>query len=897
VTEELGLSRRLTATEQDFVGKAREGSFFDPGGKAPRPSESSGWAERVVDADVVAALLTAPGARVHRLGVRLRGVHISGTLDLRAAKLLAPLDLWGCRLTCGPKLDDAHGSSIAVRDCHLGRGGLDAARLDLDGTLDLSGTKFQGRVSLHDARIGADLVCSRTQFCRGRRAVALYAPGVTVEASVLLDKSTAGGCVDLSQATIERSVDCRCVEYTCSNGPALRLRGSRVGADVDCRGAKVSSKRSAIDADHLTAGNVLLSPDADGTEGGERPSFADVAGCVSFAGAKLDSLRVDGAHLQGATTSQEDATLVALDLTGARIEGEVSLAPAEGRRCELSGSVRLSGAEIGGDLDFTAAKIHSEGDVAIDATGITVATVRMGTALLRGNPHRFRARGEVRFSNATMDELNCRGARLIGTGSDPTALRATAATVKRKVLLDRDLGENGEAVYVDNKPLRFHATGVVDLQDASAGQVLCRGARFHNPGGHALILYGAQITEQLLLEAAVRGDRGALFDTPGGNKMLRMQANGTVLLQNASIGHLSLRGARLRALGKLRALDARNVEVRGDALLDTAKDGDSVEIVDADGPVAFDARGEVSFAGGTIAGTLNLEKAHLTALEAEEGNPKRPIAFDASTATITRKFVWCCVKWSGVVDLRGLHAGSLEDTMTGWKGAEGSVLMLDGFHYSALMGDDTAKWKTRRDEWLKKTAYATQPYQQLSEVYRSIGYTYAARKIAMARFNARLSWTYTKAHPPNRPGRALRLAGRWVLRLLIGHGYEPWRALIPVLVLFVVAFAVTKDAVSDGEMVRVRALTVDNAAQAPTTTGKKTPLKEAEPTDCRRKDYPCLQPVLYAADLLVPVVNLGQRDAWRATGGSKWLPPLMTVLGWVLTTLIVAGFTGLVRRE
>jgi hypothetical protein len=243
-----------------------------------------------------------------------------------------------------------------------------------------------------------------------------------------------------------------------------------------------------------------------------------------------------------------------------------------------------------------------------------------------------------------------------------------------------------------------------------------------------------------------------------------------------------------------------------------------------------------------------------------------------------------------VVDLRGLHAGSLEDTVKGWRPAEDSVLKLDGFTYAALMGDDTAKWKKRRNDWLKKTAYATQPYQQLSDVYRSAGNSYAARKIAMARFNARLSWKQLKAHP-------FRQSGRWALRLLIGHGYEPWRALIPITALFLVAFFVTKHAAHAGDMVRVRGLSTESSAPAPKTPAKKPPAPEAAPTDCSRKDYPCLQPFLYAADLLVPVVNLGQRDAWRATGGSKWLPPLMTILGWALTTLIVAGFTGLVRRE
>ena len=28
------------------------------------------------------------------------------------------------------------------------------------------------------------------------------------------------------------------------------------------------------------------------------------------------------------------------------------------------------------------------------------------------------------------------------------------------------------------------------------------------------------------------------------------------------------------------------------------------------------------------------------------------------------------------------------------------------------------------------------------------------------------------------------------------------------------------------------------------------------------EEYPCYQPVIYAADVVFPIVNLGQRDAW-----------------------------------
>ena len=49
------------------------------------------------------------------------------------------------------------------------------------------------------------------------------------------------------------------------------------------------------------------------------------------------------------------------------------------------------------------------------------------------------------------------------------------------------------------------------------------------------------------------------------------------------------------------------------------------------------------------------------------------------------------------------------------------------------------------------------------------------------------------------------------------------------------------------------------------------------------------QPVLYAIDILLPVVSLGQDTAWNAHGAAQWATAASTLLGWLLTTAFVAG--------
>jgi hypothetical protein len=59
----------------------------------------------------------------------------------------------------------------------------------------------------------------------------------------------------------------------------------------------------------------------------------------------------------------------------------------------------------------------------------------------------------------------------------------------------------------------------------------------------------------------------------------------------------------------------------------------------------------------------------------------------------------------------------------------------------------------------------------------------------------------------------------------------------------------------------------------------------------------------FAVDTVIPVINVHQATYWGPNGHSllghalaifTWVS---TVLGWLLATLAVAGYTGLVRRD
>lgn len=67
------------------------------------------------------------------------------------------------------------------------------------------------------------------------------------------------------------------------------------------------------------------------------------------------------------------------------------------------------------------------------------------------------------------------------------------------------------------------------------------------------------------------------------------------------------------------------------------------------------------------------------------------------------------------------------------------------------------------------------------------------------------------------------------------------------------------------------------------------------------KDNPVQQPTFnatgYALDLLLPIVNLGQEGAGIPRGWAIGCTWGLLLASWVLTTAVVAGLTGVFKRD
>jgi hypothetical protein len=580
---------------------------------------------------------------------------------------------------------------------------------------------------------------------------------------------------------------------------------------------------------------------------------SDVHGELRLLNAKI------GGHLDcsGATFSNEGG--YALFAEGAEINGGVSLR--EGFRA--TGAVWFPVAKISGQLDCSGATLSNEGGFALLADE---AEINGGVSIGRG----FRAMGAVRLAGAKIGgQLDCSGATfgtaLLSGVKISGALNCSGATFSNEAgdALDAEGAEISGDVSLHEG---FSATGTVRLLVAKIGGRLdCSGATLSNEGGFALVADGAEINGGVYLRrliatgcVSLAGVKSRLLDCPGarlhnaggyalsasgvrviGGVFLRhgFTAIGEVLLLSVTIG------------GDLDCSDATFSNVGSDALV--------VDGAEINGGVylrrGFCSTGEVRFVGTKIGGALDCSDATLV-------NPSG-VALMAEHAAVGTGLFFRDVHVTGGIDLfrastttLGDDLGRADDPLGSWQGIQ--PLILDGFAYERY-GSEEGWDSKRREEWLlHTTGFQHGAWQQLIGVYRAHGRNDQANRAAIAMHNDRVK----RAGLPWQ-----RAAGRRVLGAVVGHGYRPWLA-GAWGVAIIAAFALVVSHWS-GDFVSAKGVT-------------------GSP-----------QPVAYAADTFLPIIDLGQASDWTATHWLRWVDWSVILLGWALTTIFVAGFTRIVRSE
>ncbi len=157
----------------------------------------------------------------------------------------------------------------------------------------------------------------------------------------------------------------------------------------------------------------------------------------AFIGASLSvsaDLDLSGSRFSGVSDFESDFSQVdqcAIHLNNARIGGKLSLSSTERSRFSASGTVRLDGARIEGDLSLSGALLDGCGEAALSARS---ATVGRNVDLNPAAGHRCEAIGEVVYVAAQITgDLRCEGTRI--SNPDGRALHCEDLKVESVVLV------------------------------------------------------------------------------------------------------------------------------------------------------------------------------------------------------------------------------------------------------------------------------------------------------------------------------------------------------------------------------------------------------------------------------------------------------------------------------
>jgi hypothetical protein len=286
---------------------------------------------------------------------------------------------------------------------------------------------------------------------------------------------------------------------------------------------------------------------------------------------------------------------------------------------------------------------------------------------------------------------------------------------------------------------------------------------------------------------------------------------------------------------------------------------------------------------------------------------------------------------AGAVALPAAHAGDLADDGRWPAGTD--ALHLDGFTYDRISGNRAPATAAGRRGWLRAGSvwqgrFHPQPYTQLARVFRGMGLNGEARTVLFWREQEvfRQARRDLLAAPVSRDdtlfgrlGREVRwlglTVGDWLLRVVAGYGYRPQRALGCLIGLWAVAFGLALAVWEEGsfapnsDVVLVSAewqglLAQDCVGGAVPVSCVRNPAEVWSGKGQPGMDWDSFHPAGYAADLVVPILDLGQVAAWAPSKdrgwwgwGLWWGRWLLVAAGWVVAAIGAAAVTGIMQKD
>ncbi|MDQ2634761.1 MAG: hypothetical protein M3Y43_05370 [Pseudomonadota bacterium] len=530
----------------------------------------------------------------------------------------------------------------------------------------------------------------------------------------------------------------------------------------------------------------------------------------------------------------------------------------------------------------------------------------------------------------------------LGDGScpaDPDPSRVVRADFLRFLILG---GEDGCRPH--EKGIRISGgwiTGMLDLEAC----VISRDIGLSNCRFEAVPVLKAAIINRLFLDGSwLPGLQAERMEARGGVYLRAAHVLGEVRILEARLGaNLECDGATIRvATGyalNARAIEARSIFTRGSVLtggidLSGARlaadfDCTGAEISRPD-EVAISAP-EIESGGGIILRKAQVDGETRFAASKVEGDfdctdtiLKNPgaTALDMSRMEIKGAFfLRGDAEPDGTLILTGASIGTIHDKESCWP-KKGDLLLnrcrYGGFIDSPVDANSRLDWLSRQTPGRWGEDFWPQPYEQLASVFREMGHVEDARAVLIVK--ERLQRRARRSRASNPILRAILFVQDVVLAITVAYGRQPLLAFVWLGLFWALGVAVYSNAESLGALKPNSAVVlrspewtlcgVDRSEQRLLSASQQPASGRAEAGQtqlaCFREQwevasYPEFNAWMYSLDTLLPVTELGQKAYWRPDppkpGGTLAINYFyfQSVIGWALSLLAIAGFSGLVK--
>lgn len=606
---------------------------------------------------------------------------------------------------------------------------------------------------------------------------------------------------------------------------------------------------------------------------------------------------VDLSHARLARVSFANSVLSRLKAIQAEVQGEVNITYVAPIAETLV--INFDGARINGDLLLNGAKLARAVDSSEDAFNLQGAQVA-GSMVLGED---FDAFGCLRLVEASVDGmLSATNATLLNRSEDAqsVALNTDGARFSRVIL--RGMKVEGETRFFG-----AHVSGDLDVSEGSV---------FRNETGDALVIANAEVGGSLVaddikvhgafsmenariarnvrLDGSELVHRTAMSGDVYGRAIVgtSTQIGGALIMNGVNVkGELFLADARINgylALGAGRfinrgawAIRAPNVRVGGNLTLKLRDDGFAPhgQKTVIEGGAKFDrARIDGSLAWSQLElrgpGPDGAKGAVFSFADAQIAGPVQ------AKALTTQQ--------DAFIDASGASCAALDDDVkSGW-GAESARLGLDGFAYGRI-DSDGEKWRSRLG-WLKRSRregekFSPQPFTHAASTYARMGRREDARRVQLAQHDLRtlagsagpFSWALSS-----------------LFGVIAGYGLAPIRVVRALAVFLALGVFGVLAMNAQGALVTPQGRACNGA----------------------------VEPTLYALDVALPVIDLGQETRcapgrtaradlspgvavsetsdWRWFEGVamwRWAHALYAMLGAILTALAIVTFSGIMKPK